>query len=142
VGTSSGHHVLAPQKVCGHHPELVVTPGGPQSPPPNPRHSAVIVSPASVPSPQSPAVSLHNLPLGSKRPPPSPKPMCKDEGGDPIPLPPSSSSSSSSSFTGVSPYMGMHSHILGCPGIWECIPIYWGARCVGVHAQILGYPYI
>ena len=49
--------------------------------------------------------------------------------------------------------MGLHSHVLGNPSIWECIPIHWGApvsgtafpysgvaQYMGRHSQILGQP--
>jgi hypothetical protein len=47
---------------------------------------------------------------------------------------------------GVSLYMGMHSHIFGCPTIWGCTPIYWGTLGVSqymrMHPHILGCPII
>ena len=51
-------------------------------------------------------------------------------------------------YTGVPHHMGMHSHVLGHPNIWECIPIHniWYAfpytgvpRHMGMHSHIMGY---
>jgi hypothetical protein len=38
-------------------------------------------------------------------------------------------------YTEVPQHVGMHSHLLGYPSIWGCIPIYWGTPVYAGLAQ-------